>query len=138
MKKFIIDTNERKLKFFKFNRDKFEKIFSDFCIKYLKEYENIDYNFSTLINSTLTLEKESVSKQTTIRQLLNTFISTINCLLKNYQYGKLYKTGGESIRYYTKTEGDKISNDIDSKFCCYKGRNPKKTIQEIFQIILHF
>lgn len=137
MKKFIIDTNERKLKFFKFNRDKFEKIFSDFCIKYLKEYENIDYNFSTLINSTLTLEKESVSKQTTIRQLLNTFISTINCLLKNYQYGKLYKTGGESIRYYTKTEGDKISNDIDSKFCCYKGRNPKKTIQEIFQIIAY-
>ena len=135
VKAFIIETNKRKLNFGPFGRGKFEHIFSQFCIKYLKDYEGIQYDFSTLINSELTLEKESKLGDTTIRQLLNTFVSTVHCLLKTDGYGKLYKSGGESVRYYTKEHGEQKTNDIDSKFCCLSTREPKQTKEAIFQII---
>ena len=138
VKQFIIYVNKNRDRFIDYGRNnrfrgRFEQLFTDFCIKYLKDYWYIDYNFSSLINSTLILEKESISKQTTIRQLLNTFISTINCLLN--KYGRLYKSGGESVRYYTKEHGEQATNDIDSKFCCLPGKDPKIIKKQIYQII---
>jgi hypothetical protein len=140
VKQFIIYVNENRDRFIDYGynnrfRGRFEQLFTDFCIKYLKDYWYIDYNFSSLINSTLILEKESMSKQTTIRQLLNTFVSTINCLLNKYKYGRLYKSGGESVRYYTTEHGEQATNDIDSKFCCLPGKNPKIVKKQIYQII---
>ena len=140
VKEFIKNVNKNRDRFIDYGyknrfRGRFEQLFTDFCIKYLKDYWNIDYNFSSLINSTLILEKKSMTEQTTIRQLLNTFVSTINCLLNKYKYGRLYKSGGESVRYYTKEHGEQATNDIDSKFCCLPGKDPKIIKKQIYQII---
>ena len=111
--KFIEKLNDRK------SYDRFfEDIFGKMILKYLKMYKGYTYDFDTMLNSILTLEKDlgQDSEKTSIRQLLNKYISKTNEWLED-DYGTLYKTGGEATRYYTKANGDLISNDIDSKFC---------------------
>jgi hypothetical protein len=103
----------------------FEDVFGKMVLKFLKKYPQVEtnmqyqnYDFDTTLNSILTLERDLGAQQTTsIRQLLNQYISVINKWLKRLNFGTLYKTGGEATRYYTKANGDLISNDIDSKFC---------------------
>lgn len=109
----IMTENRRRRKFIHF----FEKEFGLFCLRYLKEHEGINYDFSTVINSTLTLERTAGNTSISIRQLLNTFVATIHHYLNSNNIGKLYKTGGEAVRYYTGDKGDMVTNDIDSKFC---------------------
>jgi hypothetical protein len=132
---FIISVNNGSKRKGKTYDNYFERYFGSFCLQYLKEHLKIEYDFSTTLNSTLTLEYEDKSLNTTLRQLLNTFVSTTHNLLKNAGIGKLYKTGGEAIRYYTKNEGDKVTNDIDSKFCCNKPLNLKTEKLKIFRKI---
>lgn len=95
-----------------------EKEFGKFCLTFLKSFDNPykEIDFLEHLNRDMTLERP-LSGGSTIRQLFNTFISTTNAQLHKREYGTLYKTGGESIRYYTKELGDIYSNDIDSKWC---------------------
>jgi len=129
----------------------FEDIFGKMVLKFLKKYQQVkrnmqyqNYDFDTTLNSILTLEKNLGTGQTTsIRQLLNQYISVINAWLQGSNFGTLYKTGGEATRYYTKANGDLISNDIDSKFCVKpaQGRSEflfirnDEVIREIFPYI---
>ena len=138
---FIRMLNDRNTSAFAFKRF-YEDIFGKMILKYLKIYKQYTYDFDTTLNSILTLEKELGN--TSIRQLLNQYISVTNHHLETNNFGTLYKTGGEATRYYTKRDGDQISNDIDSKFCVKpdKGRRNEfivlrddKVIQDIFPYI---
>ena len=130
---FIISENNGPKRKGKIYDNYFERFFGSFCLQYIKEHLNIEYDFSTTLNTTLTLEYKDSVLNTTLRQLLNTFVSTTHNLLKGI--GKLYKTGGESVRYYTKDKGDQVTNDIDSKFCCNIGVNIQQTKIRIFKRI---
>lgn len=132
---FIISENNGPKRKGKIYDNYFERFFGLFCLQYIKEHLNIEYDFSTTLNTTLTLEYKDSVLNTTLRQLLNTFVSTTHNLLKNESIGKLYKTGGESVRYYTKDKGDQVTNDIDSKFCCNTGVNIQQTKIRIFKRI---
>jgi len=134
-KRVIPFLNTRNSKYFD---RKYERAFGNFMTKY---FDKMGINIDPVLNSSLTVEKGSKSKLIpySIRTILNEFIAATDKNLQKNDIGRLYKTGGESIRYYTQDFGDKITNDIDSKMCLYNysTKNVKKIFPKIAKTMIY-
>jgi len=116
----------------------YERVFGDFMTNY---FDKMGINIDPILNSSLTVEKGSKSLLIpySIRTILNHFIAATDKNLQKSNIGRLYKTGGESIRYYTQEFGDQITNDIDSKLCLYyySLENVKNIFPKIAKTIIY-
>ena len=94
-----------------------------------------ELNFAQLrsVFNSRVLELKNVHDQN-LRQVINTFLTLIDINLRENEYGRFVKAGGEAFRHYKDVPDFLVVNDIDARVVLY---NPSANlIQIVYQNIM--